>query len=543
MSTATLELHFINVGQGDSILVVNRDKDELAKKVTEEPDAPADPLDYLPYAIGKEMNLRGTVKKALLIDGGDDEYGGDVVAYLQQHGVLDKDTEGFEDKLEVVISHFHDDHIGGLRSLFKKRIEETITETVKGRARTRLVPRLEPRYRPARVYLTALDSREDPKSDRLRWLRGDINAAAGMPQPTAITLVRPGGVVTTPMMGDQNLTIDLGTGIDNIPIELTAYAASRAVRGRSATHLGRKRPDQNDRSIMFVLQYGSFRAYLGGDLAGNGGAAGGNTEPGTAVPPGTKRFFSVHEDLEGPLNVVLMEQLPATTPNLSVSDGSDGSNLSVSDGSDGSNLSVSDGSDGSSMSVSDGTDGSATHLAKGPKFKVDGHCTVLKANHHGSSSSVDVHTLFTTRPCIAVIPVGIKSRFHNHPTQEVLNRMDSDKTKKWCWCDDQSVVGNTVDNTLQGIYLTELAAQYKKREFKVVLPKAAVVMGDVIVRPTDKSVQEIQKARQFGVKLVVQVYGTGAQTDTDPPRTKLRPVTKKDGTYPIGPFVHECSLH
>ena len=42
---------------------------------------------------------------------------------------------------------------------------------------------------------------------------------------------------------------------------------------------GSKAWDENDRSLCFVLEYGSFRYFHGGDIAGDGGLAGGNTDP------------------------------------------------------------------------------------------------------------------------------------------------------------------------------------------------------------------------------------------------------------------------
>jgi beta-lactamase superfamily II metal-dependent hydrolase len=513
---ATLELHFINVGQGDSILLVLRDLAQLATRVRARAGNTAfgtmDPLDHLPYATANRVDLRGTVQHAVLIDGGDDEYGGNVVEYLEQHGVLDPDNKGYVPHLDLVISHYHDDHIGGARSLFKELVKETVTTTVTGRGRnpktrtvTKTVEREQARYRPASVFLTLPDEDEDPGSLRLTNLRKDIDEAnAHSTDFTIIYDVLPGGrwvVEEDDFETNEPVQFALGTGAGNIPVTLTAYAGARSVYEPISGTLtdvesGTSTPDQNDRSIMFVLQYGSFRAYLGGDLAGDGGADGGNLG-GNAVDTSTKRFFSQHADVESVLNPVLEANLPAT----------------------------------------------ATPTAGQPKFRVPGQCDVLKANHHASSSSVDVFTLSTTRPVIAVIPAGVKARFHRHPTQEVLNRMSPGQTAQWGVRTGSAVQG-PVANTLAGIYVTEIAQRYKNKAFNV-LPREAKIVGDIIVRPVDESVVAVQQATAFGTPLRIQVYATGDQTGVDGAGTALRPTDQgvPRAPYPIGPFMHTSNLH
>jgi beta-lactamase superfamily II metal-dependent hydrolase len=556
--SATLELHFINVGQGDSILIVNRDLEKLkAVIVTGGAPAsiPANPIDHLPYAIQKGLNLCDTVRKAVLIDAGDDQYGDDVVAYLESHGVLNatelKDkNNGYAPNLDVVISHFHDDHMAGLLSLFTKW-----TAKVKDGKISR---KLTEHYWPKRVYLTGPDKKEDPKrSVRLNAVRKCIDEAVTRSPGTERIYVQPGGVVahdapvdddpapaglasgggspgdsagskieeekqTSPLGASasgqsgfetlKQLIIPLGKGINEIPITLTAYAASRAVYDDSNGDKCKKvpsatlRPDQNDRSIMFVLQYGSFRAYLGGDLAGDGGTKGGN-----ATDLETKSFFSMHTNVEKDLNEALVKYLPRTKPD---------------------------------------------DVPKGqPKFTVPGYCTVLKANHHASSSSVDVHTLATTRPCIAFVPAGVKARFHRHPTQQVLDRMSKTKTPHWevqgTGSMEEEGPASKVDNTLQCIYLSEIAREYKRKPYNVTLPEEAQIVGDVIVRPVDETVAAIQLTSELGQeKLTVQVYATGDQTVVEEEVegwVSLRPSNRQanDEThwYRIGPDPYICNLH
>jgi hypothetical protein len=62
-----------------------------------------------------------------------------------------------------------------------------------------------------------------------------------------------------------------------------------------------KTVDQNDRSIVAVLPYGSFRCLLGGNIGANDGSGG-------------KAFFSVHADVEITLEPALEAYFPATDP-------------------------------------------------------------------------------------------------------------------------------------------------------------------------------------------------------------------------------------
>lgn len=483
--TASLELHFINVGQGDAVLIINRDLDALARLVRKANLARG--LDHLPYAIKAKLDLTGTVKKAVLIDGGDDEYGGDVVDYLETYGVVKKGTP-FAKNLTVVVSHYHDDHIGGVRSVFKELVPVATTgakKKGKAAAKTMLVDR----YRPALFYATTAHT-EDPPTVRLEALRDDVEHATLQSKPTVVRYIDPGG-----LLGGKPCVIDAGKGVDDVPITLTAFAAARTVynpvtKASTPVAMVTSTPDQNDRSVVLVLEYGSFRCFLGGDIAGSGGPAGGN-KGSLAVDASAKMFFSNHADVESVLCPVLEKNLPATTK-----------------------------------------------PAKGkPKFTEPGYCTVVKASHHGSSSSNDVYTLATLRPRVAVITVGVKARFHNHPTQQVMDRLAAPKWKPR--------KGAAFDNTLDGVYITEIAQKYKKKRFGVDVG-AAKLVGDVIVRPVDETVKAIQDATKFGAaKLGIQVYGTGLYSTMDSADTELRPSSPKNktGVYPIGPFEHECDLH
>jgi beta-lactamase superfamily II metal-dependent hydrolase len=511
--SASLEIHQINVGQGDAILIINRDLATLATAVAStKPKPPTlERIDLMPYAVKcgtdnptKPNILLGTVKKAVLIDGGDDMYGEDVAAYLEALGVATPDTP-FCDKLSLVATHYHDDHIAGLRSVFKKLKAVPVLSTSKagpGKKKAVVTKVKEvARYRPAHVYYTAPAPKQDPLTSRLTAFRTDIDEAATQTaNPTTKHPIDPGG-----LENGAQLVVDLGTGVDNIPIRLLAFAASQGVyqglsvvpkksktkpvpRVADIASTG-KTPDQNDRSIVFILEYGSFRYFLGGDIAGNGGAAGGNGA--FSMNTAAKKSFSVHADVESTLGPALEKVLVATK----------------------------------------------TPMAGSPKFKVAGHCTALKANHHASSSSMDIHLLATLKPKVAIITSGVKARFHSHPTQEVLDRMN--ESPNW-----EQKDGATTPNTLDGMYVNEVADKYKGKTFSSDL-KRAKIFGDMIIRPVDETIKAIQDATAFGTKLKVQVYGTGILTALDTTTTTLRATTTAPVAemYPIGPVYHECDQH
>jgi beta-lactamase superfamily II metal-dependent hydrolase len=488
-SSASLEIHVLNVGQGDSVLIVNRDLTAVATAITAKglSPLPADPIDYVPFAIANGVKLLGSVNKALLIDGGDDEYGGDVVNYLTTHGVLDPGYY-FQSNLSLLLSHYHDDHMAGLRSVFKELVPATKTKKAS----------LTDRYRPATVYRAKVTKKYAPTSLRFTGFQADLKNAAAKPTgKTKVVDVLPGGRTSD---NKNNVTISLGTGVNGIPITVVLLAAAQAVwdAGKKKVvtikQVG-KTVDQNDRSIVGVLQYGSFRCLLGGDIAGDGGPAGGNH--GANDGSGGKAFFSTHGDVESTLEPALEAYFPATDP--------------------------------------------AKYAAGTPKFTTPGYCTALKADHHGSSSSVDVHLLACVQPLVFVASSGVKARFHEHPTQAVLNRVTSSQSTTWGVRakDGKAADAVTVNNTiaLGGRYITEIAQKVNNVTFNVNV-YSAKVMGDVIIRPVDESVAAVQAATAPGTELKVQVYGTGQQTTTVDKNTVLRPtqtVAPPPATYPIGP--------
>lgn len=468
MSTATLEVHLMNVSQGDSVLLINRDVDAVRGKIlTRDPNLlpnNTEPIDYVPIAIHANISLEGTIKHALLIDGGDDDYGGDVVQYLETHGAVTK-GQVWAPNLNVLVTHFHDDHFAGLRSVFKQRVEEPRVQNG-GRA---INVRLVERYRPRLVFYTSRDNLRDPNTARFEAFIQDVQAAQSgfPPERTMLFPLYPNGFYVQ--------SVGLGTGVDGIPITLKVIAAAQSVFSEISVPPARiQNPaqstiDQNDRSIVLILEYGSFRFFLGGDIAGNAAVDG-------------QRWFSNHADMETPIAAELVRRFPATR---------------------------------------------LPYQANTAKYPRAGYCTAIKANHHGSASSNAQNFINAVQPTFAVFSVGLKTRFHGHPTQESVDRC--------------SAYGSP---NLRPVYLTECASRVKEQLFLVDL-RGGRILGDIVIRPVDETIRALQQATTTGGRLQVQVYGTGAQTGLpDPDVDAVRPITTPEppsvnAVYPLGRWIHE----
>jgi beta-lactamase superfamily II metal-dependent hydrolase len=503
MTSACLEIHELNVGQGDSVLIVNRNLDAVKDAITKAKGAaavPAQPIDYLPYAVTNQVGILGTVNQALLIDGGDDEYGGDVVKILMDLGVIDPDAQR-QDNLMLLLSHYHDDHMAGLRHMFKRRQDVPPPKQQGKKKKKQAKPKTEivDWTRPAVVYQSLSNKKTNPTTAGFQLFTDDVQkAASAAKKRTRQVLIYPGGLDKN----DDTVVISLGAGAGAIPIEAHVLASGQAVYNKAKNKVIEiasvgKNVDQNDRSIALMLQYGSFRYFVGGDIAGNGLVAGGNFGD-NSMDSASKKSYSVHADVETTLGPALEAYFPAT-PTKNYATGK-------------------------------------------PKFTCPGYCTVMKANHHGSSSSVDVHLLGTLRPLLLLISAGVKTRFHNHPTQQVLNRADAGETLQWGLRAAGKKKADTVkvDNTIEQIYVTEVAAKVRSTKFTVDVYNARI-MGDIVVRPVDETVVAVQNATQPGTQLTVQVYGVGELSILKDKTSALRPTVAKNAagsTYPIGPFEH-----
>lgn len=171
MPSACLEIHHINVSQGDSVLIINRDLQEAfaaCQYKFQDSEIPTDPIDLVPFTVANNVDIPGTIKKALLIDGGDNEFGGDIVNYLKALGVV-SGLDGYQPDLVMLVSHYHDDHIGGLHSVFKKEMDPQPPPALK----TGKGPELTGYMRPAVVRQALPNTKADPVTETFATFQAD----------------------------------------------------------------------------------------------------------------------------------------------------------------------------------------------------------------------------------------------------------------------------------------------------------------------------------------------------------------------------------
>lgn len=221
------------------------------------------------------------------MDGGNDCYGPDVCAYLEKVGAIDP-TKVFQAKLHLMANHYHDDHQDGLRSIF---CELDAAGKIVERYRPKTLIRMEAnasRDRGMALMSTILtDIRNQPE---------DMNDAA-LSSSTTVTFIPPGG---RKAMGER-WSFSLGVGVGGIPINLRVLASDQAyfttgelksIADRSRKVRAGGKRSENDRSVACVVEYGSFRHFLAGDIGGV------DCQPSA--------------DIETPLSAALPAMLPAT---------------------------------------------------------------------------------------------------------------------------------------------------------------------------------------------------------------------------------------
>lgn len=535
MASASLEIHMINVSHGDSVMIINRDLGAVEDAINAHPGGalvvPPEEIDWVPYAVQQGVDLYGTVRYCLLVDAGDDFAGAEVLSELISNGVVKKTPDKKVIKnFYVMVSHLHDDHDQGLRQVFGKPVGVKVPLKVQ---KTTLG------YVPERIYSSPRNHKRNPKSMNLPlfWAALDAVVTAG----TKHIEVLEGGIAAPvakkvhaipklPMSTTKKpITFELGKGAEDdagteIPIVVKLLAAGAAVyeplglpgngtiqpvpskvkksKKKKGTG-GPNKPewDENDRSLVFVLEYGSFRYFHGGDIAGDGGTVGGNTDPKAIMGTGSSHASTQHGDVESVLAPRMPLMLPAQTA---------------------------------------WTAGVDRH---GPA----GHCQVMKASHHASASSVDTFFLATVKPNIVLMSTGTKIKHHGHPTPQVMFRCDVDDNPTW-----NVKGGGTTPNTIDTVYVTEITDTYPVTSKKTKKKKAVTfdmevtddtkLIGDIVLRPTDESIVQMRAATTKET-LEIQVYGSGVKTKFLTTHSSVRDHEDSNAPgpnqyYVIGPYTH-----
>ena len=427
----SLEIHLINVGQGESVLLINRDLAALKAAIENAQKLlPEGSMEWLRFAIQENINLDSTVKSAVLIDAGDRYYEEDVLAYLKAYGVQGASRNK---RFYTVVSHYHGDHIGGLKKVFEE-------------------------CKPSIAYDMGSDPILDPPTKVYRDYREFLrNAFLGIVHTT----------ISLNEKIDGNNCIDMGEDNKNVPIKIFCLAANGVVKTeKDATEKdankyiipisGQKKPitriDQNDRTVVLLLKYGQFSCLIGGDAGGDGGVGGDN---GAGMIDERKRLpWSSHGNLEEHLPAAIACRLP------------------------------------------------------------NSHVCCFKSHHHGSASSNDYRLLNAMKPCIVLCSSGTKTRFHGHPTQEVINRIKELNPKPTCYITEMAENGTYSWGGKRG-------QQYTRN-----LHGISRIMGDIIVRPI-----------LVGDGVEIQVYGTGIHTRFGNADKQIRVAEQNQ----LGPFTHKCT--
>lgn len=220
-----LEIHHINVGTGDSTLIAVRDVTKTRTAITPYKNVSAE-KDYNLLKIARDNNvvLSGTIDKAVLIDSGNGSTQGDIInKYLNDIGVTKLDY--------VLTSHFHQDHFGGYPVVLKK-----YKGTYVPYDRSNIAPKAGTTFTKYRDNLT----------------ENTTQAIKEIAQPGAVSV-----------SGTNSLELAIGNKGQKIVLRIIE-SNSTDLNGASVAAA----TSQNDAGFGWLLQYGAFRYFSGGDLGG-----------------------------------------------------------------------------------------------------------------------------------------------------------------------------------------------------------------------------------------------------------------------------------
>jgi len=447
-----LEIHHINVSQGDSTLIIFRDINKLREILPESTTGikAGEEENLLPYAMKNHCNLDGTVISAVLIDGGEEVFGKDVADYLAKMGISKTNAPNL---LAAICTHCHSDHADGLRTVF-----------LKPGVKTKKVdnPPLEKNYIPKYEY----DSFDVMQGKKTVTQTYNYYTKVITELETNYQVVHKNfGIQKTLYIGRyEGVEIYLECVYDNGLLVKNKQTGFVSTIDSTVTS---KVIDQNALSKAVVLHFGRFRYFLGGDIAGNEKLyANKNIKP----PKSTSTHPNIEKELGQTLCSLYPVEAHCDTP--------------------------------------------------------AGHMCGFKFSHHGSISSNDSEFLSIMKPVMGTISAGVRTRYFSHPSQKNLDETNKTITPKW----------GTVDNTMDGVYITEMKQDKKDIH-------SAKIIGDVIVRPDYVGYMNNVDNAPIGI----QVFGTGEQSTP----TANKPLRQNDGgapyqthpLYPYGPWYHKCDKH
>lgn len=298
-----LEVHHINVSQGDCTLLINRDLDKVGQNIDNAilgdsslPVKPTKKEDYLPYAVKHKVELAGTIRKAVLIDAGDDAYGGDVASYLGTQGITKSNSKTI---LYTICTHYHADHVGGFRDVFYEDYDYNKKKLAVQKVK----------YAPKTAYDCGdLNKSWDNSVTRASYISMVDNLA---------------GTTDRQSMKVNYQYSLLGEDSNKTKIVLRCIGSNGSIATKLVTNKQvikpKKSSDQNARSIVLIVEYGDFRYFLGGDAGGTGLESGGNF--GKNKDTRKKRAFSSHPDIETSITAVLPKYIKKDANRSNTADG------------------------------------------------------------------------------------------------------------------------------------------------------------------------------------------------------------------------------
>jgi competence protein ComEC len=220
----SVEVHTINIGHGDATLIIVRDITALKATLTAKGVGLApNPIDYLDSALARDVVLDGTVSKAILIDFGDGEKQGKKIIDRMEKLGLPKGS-----KLDAfIVTHNHKDHYGGFK---------------------------------------AVVSLGKYKGDV--YYRGERKLPGGSAFSSGFKNICSTYGLTVRIADVSSTQIDLGI-VSGQQSYLTAVSSDGYVLKSKVAGNQILTNNQNDYGCSWVIQYGAFRYFIGGDISGS----------------------------------------------------------------------------------------------------------------------------------------------------------------------------------------------------------------------------------------------------------------------------------
>jgi len=241
-SQSQVEIHQVNVGNGDGALI----------KVID----------------------GGTLVYTIVIDGGLPSTSNSFVPYLKQ-ALPDMPGHAGKKKIDwVILSHNHQDHFNGLIQMFKDPAfiisnitDQGVYSITTGKYPTPLVTPTNSNTAP---YITPAKGKTTPQTALIGYANA-VKIASDRSKIITTADIKPidGFVNSTKTFQDIPIPATVG-GTPLTMVCIAANAFTRTITGTTARDIGNLNP--NNFSYGWVLEFGKFRFYSGGDLGGYSGS-------------------------------------------------------------------------------------------------------------------------------------------------------------------------------------------------------------------------------------------------------------------------------